>query len=203
MNFWFVIWVFVATFILGTSAWSFAILLKQKRAWETVSKKCNLKFSPVSALKSPALSGRYNEVSLDIFSDQPISGKFREGGARTVFQFTLSAPLPTQGAVGSMAFKNFIDGLAVDEQFVGTGDTTFRAEIYNKVRSKADFATYATRERVAALNALMGIKNSPAVLIFSPDETIVRIESSDPFDDPARLEKFITKATEACKIISI
>lgn len=203
MNIWFVLWVFVATFILATSFWSYAILLKQKRAWEAVSKKHDLRYLSATILKSPSLSGVFNGIGIDVFSDQPISGKFREGGARTIFQFTLKAPLPTQGAIGSMAFKNFIDGLTVMEKFVGEKETAFVPEVYNKVRSKELITPYLTRERVAALNALLNIKNSPAVLIFSPDETLIRIESADPFDDSARLEKFLTKATEAAKIISI
>ena len=203
MNIWFVLWVFVATFILATSFWSYAILLKQKRAWEIVSKKCDLRYSSTAILKSPALSGVFNSIEIDVFSDQPISGKMREGGARTIFQFTLPAPMPTQGMIGSMAFKNFIDGLTITEKFMGEGATAFVSEVYNKVRSKEAIEPYLTKERVAALNAVLNIKGSPAVLIFSPTETLLRIESADPFDDPARLEKFLTKATEAAKIISI
>ncbi|HAJ90333.1 MAG TPA: hypothetical protein DCM27_04880 [Rhodospirillaceae bacterium] len=203
MNIWFMIWVFVATFILGTSVWSYLILLKQKRAWEIVSKKCDLRYSSEAVLKSPSLSGVFRGIELDIFSDQPISGKFREGGARTIFQFTLKAPLPSQGMIGSMAFKNFIDGLSVQEKFVGEGSTALLPSLYNRVRSVELMVPYFTKERVSALNAVLNIKNSPAVLIFSQDETLLRIESADPFDDPARLEKFLIKATDAAKIISV
>lgn len=203
MNIWFMIWVFVATFILGTSVWSYLILLKQKRAWEIVSKKCDLRYNSEAILKSPSLSGVFRGIELDIFSDQPISGKFREGGARTIFQFTLKAPLPSQGMIGSMAFKNFIDGLSVQEKFVGEGATALLPALYNRVRSVELMVPYFTKERVSALNAVLNIKNSPAVLIFSQDETLLRIESADPFDDPTRLEKFLIKATDAAKIISV
>lgn len=203
MNIWFVIWVFVATFILGTSFWSYTILLKQKRAWETVSKNMDLRFLANAILKSPTLGGVIKGFEVNVFSDQPISGKFREGGSRTIFQLSLPAPLPSQGAVGSMVFKNFIDGLMVSEKFVGEGPTALLPEIYNKVRSKELMTPYFTKERVAALNAVLNIKNSPAVLIFSPNETLLRIESSDPFDKPERLEKFLNKLTDAAKILSI
>lgn len=203
MNIWFVVWVFIATFILGTSLWSYAILLKQKRAWEAVSKKCNLKYASDKILASPSLRGVYNTINVDVFSDKPISGKFREGGTRTIFQFTLPAPLPTQGAVGSMAFKNFMDGLSVSETYVGEGELVLLPEVYTRIRKSSDFVTYLTKERVKTMNAVLTIKNSPAFMIFSPDETLLRIESADPFDDAARLEKFLTKATEAAKILSI
>jgi len=203
VNIWFVIWVFVATFILGTSVWSYAILLKQKRAWAIVAKKCELRFTSNAILKSPTLGGVYNGFEVDVFSDQPISGKFREGGARTIFQLSLPAPMPTQGAMGSMVFKNFIDGLTVQEKFLGEGDLALGKDIYNKVKSKELLAPYMTKERVAALNAVLNIKTSPAIFLFSPNETLLRIESADPFEDAARLEKFLTKLTDAAKIISI
>jgi hypothetical protein len=43
----------------------------------------------------------------------------------------------------------------------------------------------------------------PALLLFSGTETVLRIESSDPFDDSAKLEKFLNKSTETAKIISV
>ena len=60
MNIWLMLWVFVATFILGTTLWSFVILLKQKRAWESLAKKQNLEFVSVALLKSPMLRGFFN-----------------------------------------------------------------------------------------------------------------------------------------------
>lgn len=203
MNIWFVIWVFVATFILGTSFWSYTILLKQKRSWETVSKKLELRYLSEAILKSPTLSGVFKGFEVDVFSDQPISGKFREGGARTIFQFSLPAPLPSQGAIGSMVFKNFIDGMMINEKFVGEGATALLPEIYNKVRSKELMVPYFTKERVSALNAVLNIKNSPAIMIYSPDQTLLRIESSDPFDNPERMQKFMNKVADAAKILSI
>lgn len=203
MNIWFVIWVFVATFILGTSVWSYSILLRQKRAWETFAKKCDVRFQSSAILKSPTLNGMFNGFEIEIFSDQPISGKFREGGARTIFQITLKTLLPTSGVIASKAFKNFIDGMSLTEKFVGEGNTALSPEVYNKVVSAELMTPYMTRERVAAFNALLNIKSSPAIFLFGDTETLLRIESADPFEDPARLEKFVTKVTDAAKIISV
>ncbi len=203
MNIWFVVWIFIATFILGTACWSYLILARQKKAWEDVSKKSNLSYSSAAILKSPFLTGLYNSIRIDIFSDKPISGKFREGGTRTVFQFTLKAPMPCEGAIASMPFKNFIDTLNLPESFVGEGQDTLSKEIYNRVKSSESIKPYFTRERITALNALLSIKGKPALLLFSGTETVLRLESADPFDDAARLEKFLAKATEAIKIISV
>jgi len=198
-----VIWVFIATFILGTSVWSYIILARQKKSWETVSKKSNLSYSSAAILKSPYLMGVFNGIRVDIFSDKPISGKYREGGTRTIFQFTLKAPMLCEGAIASMPFKNFIDKLVLPETFVGEGQDVLSKEIYNRVKSAEVIKPYFTRERIAALNAILSIKSMPALLLFSGTETILRIESADPFDDAARLEKFLTKSTEAAKIISV
>ena len=203
LNIWFVIWIFIASFILGTTLWSYIILARQKKSWETVSKKSNLSYSSAAILKSPYLSGLYNGVKVDIFSDKPISGKFRDGGTRTIFQFTLNAPMPCEGAVASMAFKNFIDGLSLPEGFEGQGQDVLSKDIYNRVKSVESIKPYFTRERITALNAILSIKGMPALLLFSATDTVLRIESSDPFDNAAKLEKFLNKATESAKVISI
>lgn len=203
MNIWFVIWVFIATFILGTSLWSYIILARQKKAWETVSKKSNLSYSSEAILKSPVLTGLYNGIKVDVFSDKPISGKFREGGTRTIFQLTLKAPMPCEGAIASMPFKNFIDALTLPESFVGEGQNALSKDIYNRVKNLEAITPYFTRERINSLNAILTIKGMPALLLFSSTETVLRLESSDPFDDSAKLEKFLNKSTETAKIISV
>ena len=203
MNIWFVAWVFIATFILGTSFWSYAILLKQKRAWQTASEKCNLRYVSTATFKSATLSGLLNGFEVEVFADQPLSGKFRDGGSRTIIQFVLKGILPTQALIGSMTYKNFIDGVMLQQKFVGEGPTALSPEIYNKVRDQEEIKSYFTKERVSTLNALMTLKMSPAILIASPTQTLLRIESTDPFDDPLRLEKFLNKVSEAAKIISV
>jgi hypothetical protein len=198
-----VIWIFISTFILGTSFWSYLILARQKKSWEAVSKKSNLSYSSAAILKSPYLSGFFNGIRVDIFSDKPISGKSREGGTRTIFQFTLKAPMLCEGAIASMPFKNFIDALTLPDSYSGDGQEALSKEIYNRVKDAKILKPYFTRERINALNAILAIKSMPALLLFSGSETILRIESADPFDDAARLEKFLTKSTEAAKIISV
>ncbi len=203
MNIWFIIWVFIATFILGTSLWSYSILTRQKRAWVTVSKKCHLNYSAEAILKSPVLRGLYNGIHIDIFSDTAISRKFREGGTRTIFQLVLKAPMPCEGAIGSLVFKNFIDGLSLPDEFTGEGQDVMSKETYNRLKDKAAMVSYFTKERIAALNSVLSIKGMPAFLIFNSTDTILRIEATDPFDNAERLEKFLIKITEAAKKISL
>lgn len=203
MNLWFVAWVFIATFILGTSFWSYTILMKQKRAWKIVSEKCNLRYTSTATFKSATLTGMMNGFEVEIFADQPLSGKFREGGSRTIFQLVLKGVLPSQGLIGSMSFKNFIDGVLLQEKYIGEGTMALSPEIYNKVRSQDEIKPYFTKERVNALNALMVLKISPSILIASPTGTLLRVESTDPFDDAAKLEKFLGKLIETSKILSV
>lgn len=202
MNIWFMLWVFVATFILGMSLWSFVILLRQKRAWQTLAQKQNLDFIAVALLKSPMLRGSYNGIKCVVYSDPQMAGKGREGGdVRTTFLFTLKAPMPTEGAIGSVAFKKFILGLSLPEEYVPEGGELHK-DIFNRVESKEAISSYFTKERVDSLNAVMTIKGSPALLIFSKEDTILRIESPDPFIDPLRLERFLNKASDAARILS-
>jgi hypothetical protein len=203
LNIWFVVWIFISTFIIGTSLWSYVILARQKKAWQTVSQKSNLAYSSEAILKSPYLTGIFKGIKVDIFSARPITGRVRETSSRTILQFTLKAPMPCEGAIGSLAFKNFIDGLSLPDGFTGEGQDILSKDIYNRVKNAETIKPYFTPARISALNAILNIKGMPALLLFSATETVLRIESADPFDDPARLEKFLNKATEAAKIISV
>ncbi len=203
MNIWFVLWVFIATFILGTTIWSYTILVRQKKAWEEFAKKHSLRYESQAVLKSPVLRGLFNGIPVEIFSDSQISGKSREKGTRTIIQMSLKSPMPTEGAISSMAFKNFVDGLALPDTYQGEGGLNLSADVYNRVKNEAAIKPFFTAERISALNAILSIKTAPTLLIFGTSETVLRIESSDPFDDKSKLERFLTKATDTAKIISI
>ncbi len=203
MNIWFMIWVFVAVFILGTSLWSYYILLKQKRAWESFSKKHNFQYLSSAVLKSPYLRGMFHDFEVVVFSDNQLAGTERQRNIRTTFQFTLKAPMPTEGAIGSPVFSNFINGLSLPDKYEPADFTGWNKDIVIRVKSVEPIRAYFTKERLSAFNALMVIKNNPAILLFSETETVLRIESTDPFDDAEKLERFLIKVSDAAKIISI
>jgi hypothetical protein len=196
------IWVFVAVFILGTSLWSLYILIKQKRVWEAFSKKHEMEFIPAAILKSPMLRGAFNGVKVMVYSDQQIGGNERQKKIRTVFEFTLTAPMPTEGAIASPVFRNFINGLSLPEKFAPDSPEWNKDYIVNVNKAEA-IAPYFSKERVAALSSILGLKSSPVMILFSDAVTVMRVESSDPFDDAGKLERFLTKMTEAVKIISL
>lgn len=202
MNLWFVFWVFFAVFILGTSGWSYLILIRQKQTWKKVAEKLHLKYHAPSAMKSPVLIGNYNGQSIEIFSGPQLSST-RTGAMRTVFQLNLGAPMPTIGAMGSTYFKNFIDGLDLPEFFNAENDKEISPDTYIRIKKSAHLAPYMTKERIAALNSLLAIKNMPAIILFNDTETVLRIECADPFDNAEKMERFISKITDAAKIISL
>jgi hypothetical protein len=202
LNIWFMIWVFVAVFILGTSVWSFYILFQQKKAWDIFAKKFNLEFVPSAVFKSPLVRGMFRDCYVDIFSDRQLSGNERVPGMRTVFQLKLKAPMATEGVVASGTFRNFVNGLLLKDLYVPDSEG-WNKDIYIRVQNMDSIKPYFTKERLAVFNSLMSIKNSPALLIFSDTETILRIESADPFSDVDKLERFLIKITDASKIISI
>lgn len=202
MNIWFMVWVFVAVFILGTSLWSLYILLKQKRSWEAFAKKNDMEFISTAFMKSPMLRGAFEGVKVMIYSDQQIAGHERQKRIRTVFEFALKAPMPTEGAIASAAFKNFVNGLGMAEKYV-PDSPEWNKEIVVSVTSGEAIAQYFTKERIGALSTVMTIKNCPVMILFSNEDTVMRVESADPFDKPDKLERFLKKMTDAVKIISL
>lgn len=203
MNIWFMIWVFIAVFVLGTSLWSFYILLKQKRAWEAFSKKNQFEFLPSAVLKSPYLRGSFHGVPFTIFSDFQLSGRERLNGTRTTFQVVIAGGLQSgEAVIGSSAFRNFINGLSLPIEYVSDANG-LNKDVCARMRVAEGLTPYLTKERIVVINGLTSIKNSPALILITNEEIVLRIESADPFDNSDKLERFLTKLAEAAKVLSV
>lgn len=202
MNIWFMLWVFLAVFILGTSLWSLYILLRQKRVWKTFAEKHGLKYSSEALYKSPMVVGLFSGMQIAFFSDKQVSAKESDIGVRTIIQIAMGAPMPCEGVIAAASFKNFVAGLMLPDQFV-PDVAGWNKDILIHVKDLEKMRSYFSPERLSAINALMSIRISPAMIIFTGEDTILRIESSDPFDEEGRLERFIKKVTDAAKILSV
>ncbi len=195
------LWVFIAVFILGTSLWSFYILLKQKKGWEAFAKKHEFHFSPVSFQKSPYLRGLFNGFEVIVFSDYQLGQDERKQRLRTVFQILFKTPTGTEAVIVSPDFRNFVNGLSLPETYVPEFDG-WNKDIIIRARNIEAIKSYLNKDRLTALNALLGIKGSPVAVLFGDAESALRVESTDPFSSPEKMERFLSKLTEAAKVIS-
>lgn len=201
MELWFVVWIFLTVFIFGVFFWSMRILLLQKRAWTLFATRHGMQIEKGALLASPAMRGRVGGFDTIVFSEEQEIKDGRHTRFRTIIQMTLNGAMATGGIVVSPDQREFADTLnlpnAHKPDVAGWND-----KIIIRVQDLALFKPYLTDERLRSINTLMSMKNYSAILIFDPQNTILRLETADPFDDDKRLEKFVFKLAEQAKVLS-
>ncbi len=202
MNIWFLLWVFLAIFILGLFGWSFHILLRQKRAWAQFAEKNNLAVTPGKMFSSSAITGNLKGFPFYLYSEEQTINQAGSRRFRTIIQFELPGPMPTQGVIASADAGNFARALGLKEDYTPAYDF-WNKEIVVITDDQNILAQYMTEERCKSLNSLMTIKSIAAILIFDSANVYLRFETAEAFDDYKKLDRFVSKAVEHAKILSL
>lgn len=200
MQFWFLIWVFLAIFIFGIFFWSMNILLRQRRVWSAVAKKFNMKLEMGGLMSSPAARGVIQGFDVTLYSEEQPTIDGRAKQFRSVIQIDLGKVMPTGGAVVSPDLKPFAAGLNLPETYLPNIEGWNKA-IVIVVQNSAAIQPYFTVDRCKSLNALMSMKFYNAILIFDVNNTILRVETADPLHEEGKLEKLILKMLDQAKIL--
>ncbi len=202
MNIWFLLWVFLTVFILGLFFWSFHILLRQKRTWIAFGEKNNLNVQRNALFKSAIVTGNLKGSMFYLYSEEQSINQGASRRFRTIIQFELPAPMPSPGIVASAEAANFARSLGLKESYVPEFESWNKSIVIYADNAEL-LKPYFTEERCKSLNSLMAIKSIATILIFDPQVTYLRFETADPFDDINKLDRFVSKAIEHVKILSI
>ena len=202
LNIWFLLWVFLTIFILGFFGWSFFILLRQKKAWAEFAQKNKLSLIKTKLFASNAATGTMAGFPFYLYSEEQTVGQTGTRRYRTIVQFELKAPMPAQGIVSSAESATFAKSLSLKEAYEPTFGF-WNKDIIVLTDNKEALASYMTEERCKSFVALMTIKSIACILIFDPQNTYLRFETPDAFDDAKKLDRFVSKAAEHAKILSI
>ena len=202
MNIWFLLWVFLAIFILGLFAWSFHILLRQKRAWAQFAEKNNLSVTPGKLFASSSVTGVLKGFPFFLYSEEQTINQAGSKRFRTIMQFELPGPMSTPGIVASADAGNFARALSLKESYTPEFDF-WNKNIVVMTDDTQLLGPYLTEERCKSLNSMMSIKTIAAILIFDAEHVYLRFETPEAFDDFKKLDRFATKAAEHAKILSL
>ncbi len=201
VNFWFLLWVFIAIFIFGLYFWSMQILFRQKSAWESVSKKLSLGFDKGKLTTAPSLRGSIKSFPVVVFSEEQTINTNGSKRFRTIIQFELPVRVGTAGVVASPDARNFANSLVLRENIDSNA-----VKIAENVTVRGDdisiIQNYITEDRAKSLNAVMNINGIACIYIFDMNNTFLRFETPDAFDNDVRLERFLLKAAEHAKILN-
>lgn len=202
MNIWFLLWLFLALFIVGLFGWSFLILQRQKRAWAEFAKKNNLQLNEGKLFASSSVTGNFKSFPFYLYSEEQAINQSGNRRFRTIIQFELPAPMPAPGVVASAEAGNFARALNLKETYVPEYDFWNKSIVLITDNTEA-LRPYLTEERCKSFNSLMTIKAIACILIFDDKNTFLRFETAETFDDVGKLDRFVQKAVEQAKVLSL
>lgn len=188
-------------FLLGLFAWSLHILMRQKQAWSEFAKKNNLSVNRGKFFASVSVVGMLRSIPFYLFSEEQVANLNGGRRFRTIIQFELSK-MPVPGIVASIDAANFANSLSLKERYQPEFDF-WNKEIIILTDNVEALRPYFTEERCRSLNSLMTIRSIAGILIFDDTNTYLRFETPDPFDDMQKLDRFVSKAVEHAKILSV
>ncbi len=187
---------------MGLFLWSFHILLRQKRAWIAFAQKNGLAFDRRRLFLSAAVSGVMKGVPVTLYSEEQVVNQNGTRRYRTILHIELPPGMKTPGIVASPEAGNFARAQGLKEPYVPEYDF-WNKNIVVLSNDAEIMKAYLTEERCRALNPMMSIKTIACILIFDAENTFLRFETPDAFDDENKLDRFVSKAVENAKILSI
>lgn len=192
---WIALWAVASAIILGITAWSFAILQQQKRAWKAFATRHKLEYIPGKTMASPTMRGRVGDHFLSFFTGQEQTNDARGQRFVTIIEIDLRCGLPTAAAIGTAQTRTFVNALRLEFDFVpppGTEDV-WSPDYVGRTRSADKLKAYMTRERMAVLHSLFQMKNAVVLFFFDELDSLIRIETNDPLRDDKKIEKIVNR----------
>jgi hypothetical protein len=202
MSIWFFIWLSVSLLLLGFSAWTFYIVLQQKKAWREFSKKNKLRYRKTSFMNSPKINGLYKDFALGIFTSEHQSGDGRATRKMTAIEIEMKSRLPVSGAIGSGGMVPIIQSLDFPEEFKPDTKDWSQEYIIRCDQTKI-LKEYLNPQRIEALDRFMKRKNIWLIYLFKPQGTILRIDTPEPLERLNKLEKTVDELIELARLLEL
>jgi hypothetical protein len=200
LNFWFLIWVFLAVFISGIFLWSLQILIRQKKTWGDFGRKHKLNVRTPALMKSPVVSGEFRGFLIQLYSEEQPTEDQRSKRFRTILQIEMPA-MPVEGIVASQKNHAFANGLLDLTETYVPEFPGWESSILVKTSNTEILKSYLTDERLRAMQALMTIKTVSALYIFDRTTGFLRFETPDPLYDAQKLERLLSKITDQAALL--
>lgn len=190
MSFWFILWVLISVFLLGFLAWTILILVRQKAVWKSYAAKHQLRYKPNSFFEVPEMNGIIDTHSVSVFSGEHSSPDARYSRKMTAIEIQLASKMPIEGGVASNGMTDIVQGLNFKDE--STFDhKSWKKTYIAKSANRTVLEAYLTPERLDALTNLMKVENFWIILIFKDDVMLLRLDTSDPLNTEAKLDKVV------------
>ncbi len=187
---WIFVWVVLSSILLGATAWSLRILLRQKAAWEAYAKTKSFTFKRGTFMGPAEMSGVIGDYKLAFFTAERQGDDMRTRRFVTVLEIDLGDGSVDGAVMGSQEMLPFMQTLELIHPYPVEGwDKGYYAFIKNDAVVKA----YLTKERLDVFETILKTKNADVLIVFHEKQMVVRLETSDPMQDAEKIDKIVTR----------
>ncbi|NCT40407.1 MAG: hypothetical protein GW778_01940 [Alphaproteobacteria bacterium] len=202
MNLWLIVWAFLALSLAVFVAWTFWILMKQKRAWSIFAEKRKLRYNSQSLMSGAELNGVIGDHTVGVFTSEHVSADARGVRKLTAIEVNLNSSMPIDGGIASGGMVPILKKLRFKQELLPKHEAWKKSYIASS-NHKQVLDSYLNDARIKAICELMEIPNSWVILIFKDGVMLLRIDVADPLHDAKRLDQRIKDILAVAKICEL
>ncbi len=195
---WIFIWLVLSAIVLGTTLWSFRILILQKRAWEKYAKDKKFVFRRGTLMGPAEMEGMLGEYKVSFFTAEREGMDMRSRRYVTVMEIGLAEGMVDGGIVGTKEMLPFMQSLNKLHVYKVT-HPSWEEGMHAFVHNDGAVEAYLTDERIEAITQVLKTKNADAVIIFNDREILIRLETIDPIQDAEKIDKVVKRTIGLCE----
>lgn len=203
MNIWFFIWLLLSGSLLFFAGWTVYILYMQKKAWRDFATRNKLRYNGGRFFASPEISGTYEGHTISIFTSEHLSEDVRGSRKMTAIEISLHSRMPFNGALASGGMVSIVQQATAYNEEVRPEHKDWQTSYIARANSANALEAYLTPSRLDTLTGLMKMKNAWFIIVYEKKDTLMRIDTTDPLDEPGKIDRILKKLTEAAKALEI
>lgn len=190
---WIFVWLVLSSILLGATAWSLRILMRQKTAWEAYAKSKNFTFKRGTFMGPAEMSGVIGDYKLEFFTAERRGEDVRTRRFVTVLEVDLAAQGMVDGAVmGTQEMLPFMQSLDLVHPFEIT-ESGWEKGMYCFIRNDEVVKAYLTPDRLETFATILKTRNADVLVVFHEKQFVVRLETVDPMQDADKIDKIVAR----------
>jgi len=184
------------------TVWTLIILFQQKKAWRQFAKKHKLRYRNSALMNSPQVNGMYKGYAVGIFTSEHETERGGTSRKLTAIEVEMDSRMPIEGAIGSGGMVSIVQSLGYSDEFKPDYDF-WSTEYLIRAQDRRVLDKYLDKDRAKALVDLMKRKNTWVIFIFKGADTVLRIDTPNPFDNLDNLTQTIDDMVEIARLLEL
>lgn len=151
---------------------------------------------------SPQVSGVYKDHPIWLFTSEHESERGGANRKLTAIEVELDSRMPVEGAIASGGMVGIVQELSYSDELV-PAYKCWKGDYIIRCTDRYILSEYLTEARAEALSSLMDKKNFWIIFIFKGNDTILRVDTPEPFESLDKLTKTLDIIIEAAKTLEL